>query len=157
MRAQLFCAAYYNPRIPQVIEMLVRSAPEAASAGQTRDWGIGVPQLHLRPVPTKHRGGTFGACFTSMLRELGVQAIGLSRSRNDENGQPVEYVFTKPAVSIELQENDYIFALGQVEDAAQTDFSLLQSRRSFSNTVREATAAAREQKARDSKVQVLAD
>ena len=106
---RLMCESYYNPRIPQVLNLLLQLSGSA-----------GAPQLHLRPVPPKLRGKTFYKVYSELLRVDGVQPIALYRTSKDDKKQSVEYIFTKPNVDTVVHASDYIFALGHL-DAGQKD------------------------------------
>jgi len=118
---KLLCQSYYNPRIPEVIEMLLGAI--ADGTGRSQDAG-GRPQLHLRPTPAKMRGKSFSALFAQMLRDDAVQTIGIYRTRRDEQGVQVRYVFTKPPSETVMLASDFIFALGHLAPDEHTKFSL---------------------------------
>jgi len=110
---KLLCVSYYNPRVPQIIETLLQMS--------THGGGGQLPQLHLRPVPSHLKGGTFARLFAALLRDHGVQAIGLYRTRKDQTGQQVKYVFTKPSTDTVVQADDFVFGLGHLEPDEQVD------------------------------------
>ena len=102
---KLLSEAYYNPRIPAIVTMLL------SGGGPT------TPQLQLLPAPPETRGQTFGSLFTSFLRRPGggMHAIGLYRVARDEHNQPMEYVVCKPPSELRIVASDQVFVLVHAE------------------------------------------
>ena len=81
---KLLCEAYYNPRIVQIIEMMLSSGDAARKAKD-------VPQLHLRPVPANLRnvtGLTFAGIFLVLFFALVPFVLGICCYPAKQKGGP---------------------------------------------------------------------